>query len=192
VLRALVLAALLLALANPSLVEEQRRPQQDVAVVVVDESASQQSIGDRSARTAAAVEELRERLSELPDLEVRVVLAGSQRLGTPVDAVRDGGTRLFRAIDEALADVPRARHAGTILVTDGQVHDVPTTVGDEDDPPPLHALLTGHPDEGDRRLAIVQAPTYGIVGHEVEVKLRIDDLPAPPDGGVTPVRLSVH
>ncbi len=64
-LRALVLSLLLLALLNPSLVEEQRRLQQDVALVVVDESASQ-TIGERAEQTAVALEQLRERLARPP------------------------------------------------------------------------------------------------------------------------------
>ena len=39
----------------------------------------------------------------------------------------DAGTRLFAAIDRALADIPRARLAGTVAITDGQVHDIPDT-----------------------------------------------------------------
>ena len=46
--RAMAIAVLLAALVNPSLIEEQRAPQRDVAIVVVDESPSQ-SIGDRRA-----------------------------------------------------------------------------------------------------------------------------------------------
>jgi uncharacterized membrane protein len=42
--RMLAVAAILLALANPSLVEEEREPLKDVATIVIDESPSQ-SIG---------------------------------------------------------------------------------------------------------------------------------------------------
>ena len=190
-LRALVLALLLLALGNPSLVEEQRRPQRDVALIVVDESASQ-TIGDRRQQAAAALEQLREKLTRLPELDVRTVVAGAERLGTETAA---DGTRLFRRAEEALADVPRSRHAGTILITDGQVHDAPTAAAAEADEaggPPVHALLTGRRGEGDRRLAILQAPTYGIVGSEIEIKLRVDDLPVVPNAPLTPVRISTN
>jgi uncharacterized protein with von Willebrand factor type A (vWA) domain len=39
------------------------------------------------------------------------------RLG---DAEGDGGTQLMTALSEALAEEPRARVAGAILITDGQ------------------------------------------------------------------------
>ena len=53
-LRAAFLTVLLLALANPSLVNEVRQPLEDIALVVVDESASQ-GVGQRPEQTAEAV-----------------------------------------------------------------------------------------------------------------------------------------
>src|SRR5690606_26797337 len=85
-----------------------------------------------------------------------------------------------------MADVPRQRRAGTIVITDGQVHDAPDAEQAEqrgEQEPPLHVLLTGEPDEADRRIAVVRAPSYGIVGSEIEVTIRVDDLPAPEVAG---------
>lgn len=176
--RAGMLVLLLLALANPSLVEEQRRPQQDVALLVVDESGSQ-GVGDRAAQREEAVARLQEELSDLRDLDVRVVRVGDEKLA-PGTEPTEGGTRLFGAIARELADVPVQRRAGTILVTDGQVHDAPSA-RDAQPGAPVHALLTGRPDERDRTLRIVRAPGFGIVGQEVEVTIRVDDLPASGD-----------
>src|SRR4051795_12614573 len=72
---------LLAILVNPSLVEEKRSPLRDVAVVVVDDSPSQQ-IGDRRQATEAAVAALRERLGHLRDLDIRVVSAGKAQPGS--------------------------------------------------------------------------------------------------------------
>src|ERR1700676_4749807 len=52
--RAVAVAMLLAILVNPSLVEEKREPLRDVAVVVVDESPSQE-IGHRRGATDAAL-----------------------------------------------------------------------------------------------------------------------------------------
>lgn len=168
-LRGLALAVLFLALLNPALVSEERSPIKDVAVIVVDESPSQ-AIGDRRARTERAVAALQERLGAYADLEVRVVRTGGQ------DAAA-GETRLAEALSRAVADVPRRRLAGAVLVTDGQVHDVAEGLPSLRDFAPVHTLLTGTRDEGDRRLSIVQAPGYGIVGRPVTVGIRVDDLP---------------
>lgn len=183
-LRTLPLAALVVALLDPRLVREQRTPQNDVAVVVVDDSASQ-GIGDRRPRTAEALETLRRRLDRQPRLDVRV-----ERVAPGGGGV-DEGTRLFAAVHRATADVPRRRLAGVVLITDGQVHDIPVDAAAEIGAP-VHALLTGKPGEGDRRLIVDRAPGYGIVGKQVGVTVRIEDSPPPPDAGTRIARLTIR
>src|SRR5271156_4981836 len=78
--RGATIAVLLLILVNPALVEEKRTPQRDVAVVVLDQSPSQQ-IGDRTAASAAALQALTDQLAKEPDLDVRVVRAGAPQPG---------------------------------------------------------------------------------------------------------------
>jgi hypothetical protein len=177
--RAIAVAILLAALVNPSLVEEKRAVQRDVAVIVVDQSPSQR-IGERQRATEQALAALTQRLSRERDLDVRVVQAGK-----PQPGAGDDGTRLFTALTRAMSDVPRQRLAAVVMITDGQVHDVP--VGDakaaaETVGAPLHVLLSGNPDEGDRRLVIAQAPSFGLVGKEAQLKLRVEDLPRTASG----------
>ncbi|HEX6978394.1 MAG TPA: hypothetical protein VF342_03765 [Alphaproteobacteria bacterium] len=167
--RTVAVLGFLLALLNPNAVLEERQPLSDVAVVVVDESKSQ-SIGERRRRTEAAVEHLRARLAQYKDLEVRVVRAGGGLGGD--------GTRLFAAMERALADVPRSRVAGAAFITDGQIHDVPAEIPDQV-MGPVHLLLTGERDEKDRRLIVENAPSYGIVGKPMQMTLKIDDGQAP-------------
>ena len=172
--RAIAIVVLLAALLNPSLVEEQRAPRRDVAIVIVDNSPSQ-SIGDRRQATEAALATIKKRLASEPDLDLRVVRAGAAQPGAG-----DEGTRLFTALDRAMSDVPRQRLAGVVMITDGQVNDVPSgdskalgrAVG-----APLHVLLSGRPDEGDRRLVVAQAPSFGLVGKDVQLTIRVEDLP---------------
>ena len=170
--RAAALAIGLLALANPVVVEEERTPLADVAVVVVDESPSQ-DIGQRKAQTARAEAELLAKLEKQPNLDVRVVRAG--RVEAQGEQLNDDGTRLFDALNKAITDVPRERFAGAILLTDGQIHDLPTAEAAKRLGGPVHGLLTGAPNERDRRITIEQAPTYGIVGQEVAITLRVED-----------------
>ena len=186
--RALALAVIFAALANPVLVEEEREALPDIAAIVVDKSPSQ-AIGDRPRQTAATLAHVKERLSRLEDLEVRVIEAGA-----PSEAATTGpadGTRLFSTIAKALSDVPRKRMAGTILITDGQVHDVPKAARAEGLPfaGPLHVLISGARGENDRRLVIEQAPSYGIVGKEVEIRVRIEDTAK--SGGQARLRLVI-
>jgi hypothetical protein len=166
-IRTLALALIVLALANPSLTREDRDPLSSIAVVVVDKSPSQ-SFGDRTAQTEAARAAVVERLSHIPGLETRVVEAGQ------ADGETDG-TRLFTALDSTLADVPVDRVAGVIMLTDGRVHDVPTDAGALGFAAPVHALITGHKNERDRRVALLAAPRFGIVGQPQTVTYRIED-----------------
>ncbi|HYE49931.1 MAG TPA: hypothetical protein VEB20_10110 [Azospirillaceae bacterium] len=69
------------------------------------------------------------------------------------------------------------RLAGAVLITDGQVHDVAENLRAVEGIGPVHTLLTGERDERDRRLTVVQAPSFGIVGKTVDLKVRVEDLP---------------
>ena len=84
-------------------------------ILVVDDSASQ-ALGDRTAQTEAAVAAIEAEVAALPNTELRI-----RRVG---DGAEDAGTLAMTALAEALAEEPRARVAGAILITDGQVHDL--------------------------------------------------------------------
>jgi len=170
-LRAIALALFVLALANPSITREDREPLTSVAAVVVDKSPSQE-FGERLQQTEAARAALAERLGRIAGLEVRFVEAGQ------ADGETDG-TRLFTALSAALSDVPQDRVAGAILITDGRVHDVPGEVAALGFAAPVHALITGHKDERDRRVVLVTAPRFGIVGQTQTITFRIEDQGAP-------------
>ncbi|QJP17151.1 hypothetical protein G3545_28015 [Starkeya sp. ORNL1] len=171
VFRALAIALAVLALANPSLTSEEREPLSTVVAVVVDKSASQE-FGDRTAMTEAARAELKQRLERFPNAEVRWVEAGSG--SGEVD-----GTRLFTALSAALADVPPERVAGAIFLTDGRVHDIPATAAALGFRAPVHAIISGHPGERDRRVALTSTPRFGIVGQTQTVGYRVEDEGAP-------------
>jgi hypothetical protein len=166
-IRVAALSLILLALANPSFTREDREPLSSVAAVVIDKSPSQ-NFGNRAKETEQAREALTDRLKQIKGLEVRVVEAGQ------ADGETDG-TRLFTALSAALSDVPTDRVAGAILVTDGRVHDIPANISALGFNAPVHALITGRKDERDRRVAIVAAPRFGIVGQSQKITYRLDD-----------------
>jgi hypothetical protein len=166
-IRIAALALMVLALANPSLTREDRDPLTSVAVVVVDKSPSQ-SFGDRTAQTEAARAAVAQRLARIPGIETRVVEAGQ------ADGETDG-TRLFGALNATLADVPPDRVAGVIFITDGRVHDVPADTGALGFAAPVHALITGSADERDRRVELITAPRFGIVGQSQTISFKVQD-----------------
>jgi hypothetical protein len=179
-IRTIALALFVLALANPSITREDREPLTSVAVVVVDKSPSQE-FGDRTKQTEAARAALAERLGRMPGMEVRFVEAGE------ADGETDG-TRLFTALSSALSDVPHDRVAGVIFITDGRVHDVPAEAAALGFAAPVHGLITGHKNERDRRVVLMTAPRFGIVGQAQTITFRVEDQGAPPGFAQVTVR----
>ena len=164
----LALALIVLALANPSLTREDRDPL---------------SFGRRRRRRQEPEPEFRRPhasrpkpraprsssgCSHIPGLDVRVVEAGQ------ADGETDG-TRLFTALGSTLADVPPDRVAGVVMITDGRVHDVPADASALGFAAPVHALITGNKDERDRRVALIAAPRFGIVGQPQTITYRVED-----------------
>jgi len=168
IIRALATACLLLALANPVIHEEDRESLSNIAVVVTDNSLSQ-ALGGREDQTARAAQELREQLEAIDNLDVRWVTTGTDV------AQPSGETRLFSDLFTALSDVPPDRFAGAVMITDGQVHDVPPSLTENGYDGPVHGLLTGYRDQADRRVVLERAPRYGIVGETQSVTFRVED-----------------
>ncbi len=176
--RALAFLTLLAALAGPNLRIEDRTPEKDVAVLLVDRSSSM-TLRDRRAQSDAAAAAVEAAAVRSATLDLRTVIV------PPAPDEDRNGTRMMQALTDAFAGVPRDRRAGAIMVTDGQVHDAPSA----DDAAarlapvlagaPLHALLVGEPDEGDRRVRIVAAPPFALVGSSAEITFVVEDEPYP-------------
>ncbi|MGH6835468.1 MAG: hypothetical protein ACREC9_07955 [Methylocella sp.] len=166
-LRALGLGLLLLAMTGPALVREERNPLKEVVAIVVDQSGSQ-TIGERSTQTEKARAGLEQSLNALGNVEVRVIESGR------TDSEADG-TRLFTALNAGLADVPLERLGGVFMITDGVVDDIPADVSALGFKAPLHALITGHEGERDRRIELLEAPRFGIVGKDQTIELQVLD-----------------
>lgn len=179
-LRALAAVALLVAIANPSLQQEERQPLSDIVMLVVDDTASQR-IGGRAAQTEAARARIEAQIAARPNTELRTVILG--------DGEGDSGTLLMTALSEALTEEPQGRIAGIILLTDGRVHDI---VRAPRLPAPTHTLLTGTPEDWDRRLIVRNAPAFAILGEEVNLTVRIEDQGAAPNtGGLAELSIAI-
>ncbi len=167
-LRALALVALLLAIANPLLTQEDRDQLSTIVPVIVDRSQSQET-ANRTEQTNQALEGLKERLSRFPRIEPRIVeVNDNPDSDSP-------STQLFGALSAALSDVPPGRVGGAIFLSDGQIHDMPGINQDLGFDAPIHGLITGQPDEFDRRIEVVKAPRFGIVGERQDMTLRVFD-----------------
>lgn len=178
-LRAIAVAALTLALANPVVVREERRNLPTTVALVVDRSASQ-SFEDRTAEADRAADAVADEIGAIDGVDLRVVEAEQ---GAASD-----GTELFAAANDALADVAPGQVGAVIMVTDGQVHDVPANAGALGGAP-LHALVTGREGEIDRRIEIESAPRYGVVGERQTITYRVADEGVPAG---TPVEVEIR
>ncbi|WP_019954497.1 membrane protein [Yoonia vestfoldensis] len=178
-LRGLAGVALLAAMANPSLQREDRAPLSDIIMVVVDESASQRIAG-RPDQNAQALANITEELERQPNTEMRLVTLG--------DAEGDQGTALMTALSQALAEEPQGRVAGIVVISDGRVHDMENAPAL---PTPLHLLLTGEPDDWDRRLVVSNAPAFAILGETFNLTLRIEDQGAAPETQTVDLSISI-
>ena len=180
-LRALSLALLLAALANPSIRNEERQGLDDIAVAVIDRSLSQDT-GTRTAQTEQAENALKAAAARLGNTELRVVEVHSGI------SAGDDGTRAFDALNRALADIPPERFAGAIMVTDGQIHDAPADPAKSAIGGPVHGLITGSKSERDRKIVIDRAPRFGIVGKEQTIRFHVEET----NGPNTPVDVAIQ
>ncbi len=172
--RGLAFAVLLAALANPLIVRETRAPLSDVVALIVDHTQSMDVHGRKADADKAAAAILAQ-LKKLPGLAVRETTVETRNTG------EDNGTQLFAALDNTLADVPPERVAGAIAITDGEVHDAPAP-GKMRLHAPLQVLIAGQHNERDRKLTILSAARFAIVGHDAQIELEVDDFGGPAQG----------
>ena len=166
--RGIALSLLLMAVANPSTQIEEREALSDLVLLVVDESASQ-GTDTRPAQTAEAIARVEEEVAALGNVGLRMVHVE--------DSDGNRGTLLMKALADAIASEPRARLAGVILVSDGQLHDIGHL---PELPAPMHLLLTGKDDDWDRLLLIRNAPAFAIIDEPVTLTLKVEDQGAVP------------
>lgn len=177
-LRGLAALVVIAALAGPVYQQEERENLTDIVLMIEDESASN-ALSDRASVTASAAETLAARIAARDNTELR-------RIAVP-DGEDNTGTKLMTALNEALAEEPRGRIAGAILLSDGRLHDPERA---PEMPAPLHLLHTGKAADWDRRVTVSNAPAFAILGEEVTLTLQIEDQGSAPEG-VTSVPLDV-
>lgn len=158
-----------IALFNPAIMQEDRSPLKTIVPLVIDETTSQKLDG-RTQTTSAAVEELKEKFTNLPSYELREI-----RVTDDISRTSDISSGMFRALKTAVQDVPPEQLGASIFVTDGQVHDVPANPQKNDLGGPLHVLLTGKEKERDRRIILKSAPRFGVVGESQELIYTVEE-----------------
>jgi len=161
--RLLAVFFVLLALANPSVRIEERQSLSDIVLIVVDETSSH-TLSNRKQQTDLALSQLQDRVAdENRDIEILRVQDGE----------KNSGTLIFSEVRRALSDIPANRLSGVFILSDGQVHE---DLIDLSVDVPVHHIVIGEQNAYDRKLSVLNAPAFGIIGESVPMVLRVDDL----------------
>ncbi|NDH73377.1 MAG: hypothetical protein EBY53_02400, partial [Rhodobacteraceae bacterium] len=161
--RMLAAGFVLLALSNPSLRIEERQGLSDIVLIVVDETSSH-GLAKRASQTDLILNQLQERVAN-KDRVVEILRVK--------DGQKNSGTLILSEIRQALSDIPANRLGGVFIISDGQAHEdfvgLPIDV-------PVHHIVIGEKRTFDRKLSVLNAPAFGIIGESVPMVLRVDDL----------------
>lgn len=200
-LRVLIMAGFFIILYNPITITQTRKSEKNDVLVVLDETQSQ-NIEQRRAQMMGALEKLRQEIAANPKLHIQVTrIKHNSLLGDDADNSSFEETHLFSGLKEALSNIDKSRLGSIIIITDGQIHDMPH--GDEDkiinyaalldidENIPVHALITGSESETDRQIIVENTPFYGITGQSVAIDLKLLVSPALPQTPV-PVTYTVN
>ena len=166
ILRTILICIILICIANPVIVSENRENIPDTVAIILDLSPSQ-SINNRKEIAQQTYNKLKEKLEKIDNLDLRFKTINGKN-----------GTKIFEPLSSMVGDIPVDRLAGAIIITDGQIQDMPENLDSYNFKAPTNFLLSGEKGEKDRRLIIESAPRFGIVGEEIEIKIKVEDTSA--------------
>ena len=166
IFRAMLLCLIILSISNPTIISENRENIPDTVAVVLDLSPSQ-DINNRKDIAQKTYNNIKNELEKINNLDVRLKTINGER-----------GSKIFEPLNSMIGDVPAERLAGAIIITDGQISDAPTLLDNFNFKSPINVLLTGNKEEKDRRLIIESSPRFGIVGEEINIDIKVEDISA--------------
>ena len=166
IFKAMLLFLIILSISNPTIISENRENIPDTVAVILDLSPSQ-DINDRKEIAQKTYSNIKDELEKINNLDIRLKTINGEK-----------GSKIFEPLNSMIGDVPEERLAGAIIITDGQISDAPTLVNNFNFNAPLNVLLTGNKEEKDRRLIIESSPRFGIVGEEVNIDIKVEDISA--------------
>ena len=166
IFRAMLLCLIILSISNPTIISENRENIPDTVAVVLDLSPSQ-DINNRKDIAQKTYNNIKNELEKINNLDVRLKTINGER-----------GSKIFEPLNSMIGDVPAERLAGAIIITDGQISDTPALLDNFNFKSPINVLLTGNKEEKDRRLIIESSPRFGIVGEEINIDIKVEDISA--------------
>ena len=166
IFRSILIFLIILSIANPAIISENRENIPDTVAVILDLSPSQ-DINDRKDIAQKTYNTIKNNLEKINNLDIRFKTINGER-----------GSKIFEPLASMIGDVPIDRLAGAIVISDGQIEDVPSVFDTYNFKAPINVLLTGKKEENDRRLIIESSPRFGIVGEEIEIDIKVEDISA--------------
>ena len=164
ILRTILIFIILICIANPIIITENRENIPDTVAVLLDLSPSQ-NINNRKESAKIIYENIKNQLNKIENLDIRLKTIYGKN-----------GTKIFEPLTSMIGDIPNDRIAGAIIITDGQIQDTPNNLNSYNFKAPIHFLLSGKKEEKDRRLIIESTPRFGIVGEDIEINIKIEDI----------------
>ena len=180
--RAIALCVLIATLLSTSILSTTTHKKDGIVLVVADESYSN-TIDGRDQQTQNALEQITQKIDKQSGVDYKIINA-------PNAQDKFSETNLFKAIDKELSNIPPKQRSGVIIISDGNIHDIPdlSATQTRDKYGPIHHVITGKASEKDRRLEIKKSPLYGLKGSEAQIDFVIHDTVTPPN---TPVQVSI-
>lgn len=148
--RTMAMAAGLVVLANPELVTDEVRTHASEYLILVDTSETQ-GLDGRDSLSAQAYARLESDLgAAVGSANIRMAEFGN-----------DGeGTMLNDVLRSSLQKIPAGRLGGVFILSDGVIQDISSTLDIGSIGAPVHALVSGTPDEQDVFIRIDSAPRF--------------------------------
>ena len=166
IFRATLICLILLSIANPTIVSENRENIPDTVALILDLSPSQ-NINDRKTLAQNTYNSIKTELEKINNLDIRLKTINGKK-----------GSKLFEPLASMVGDISSDRVAGAIIITDGQIEDAPSILENYNFKAPVNIILTGEKEEKDRRLIIESSPRFGIVGEEIKIDIKVEDISA--------------
>lgn len=166
--RFIAFSVFLIWLSGPIILKNHREILPQTILIVMDQSDSM-SIGKRSEIANEALQQLQNKIPA--NIHLKIINFHN---------IPQQGTQLFQTLQKTTNEIQASQLGGVILITDGQVNDVPKvfpkflTLPDKKTIP-IYALLPASKEQTDRNLKIIHAPAYTIVGKEAKIQIQVSD-----------------
>ena len=114
IFRSILICLVILSIANPTIVSENKENIPDTVAVILDLSPSQ-NINDRKDIAQNTYNDIKNKLEKLQNLDIRLKTIYGEN-----------GSKIFEPLSSMIGDISADKLAGAIIISDGQIKDSPS------------------------------------------------------------------